>query len=41
MTVKCMKLKFKMLMKILAVINKCLILLIVRLSENTMMIQAN
>ena len=35
-----MKLKLKMSMKILVAINKCLILLIIRLSENTMVVQA-
>ena len=39
--VQCMKLKLKMLMKILALIKKCLILVTIWLSQNTMTIQAN
>ena len=38
---KYMKLKMKMSMKILTVIKKCLILVIIWLSQNTMMIQTN
>ena len=36
-----MKLKLKVSMKILEAIEKCLILLIIRLSKNAMMIQTN
>ena len=36
-----MKLKLKMYMKILAAIKKCLILVIILQSQNTMMIQTN
>ena len=36
-----MKLKVKMSIKMLAVINKCLISLIISLSQNTMIIQTN
>ena len=35
------KLKLKMSTKILAAIKKCLILVIIRLSQNTVMIQVN
>ena len=35
------EIKMKMSMKILATIKKCLILVIIRLSQNTMMIQTN
>ena len=35
------KLKLKMSAKILAAIKKCLILVIIRLSQNTVMIQIN
>ena len=41
LTVLCIKLKPKMSMKILAAIKKCLILVIISLSQNTMMIQTN
>ena len=37
----CMKLKLKMSLKILAAIKKCLISVIIRLSQNTIMIQTN
>ena len=36
-----MKLKLKMSIKILAVIKKCLILVIIRLIQNAMIIQTN
>ena len=36
-----MKLKLKISMKILAVIKKCLTLVIIQLSKNTMMIETN
>ena len=39
--VQCMKLKLKISMNILAAIKKCLILVIIRLSQNTVMIQTN
>ena len=39
--VYCMKLKLKMSIKILAAIKKSLILVIILLSQNTMMIQTN
>ena len=39
--VECMKLKLKTSMKILAAIKKCLILVIIRLTENTIMVQEN
>ena len=39
--VYCMKLKLKMSMKILATIKKCLILVIIPLSQNIMIIQIN
>ena len=39
--VKCIKLKLKMSMKMLAAIKKCLILAIIRLTQNTMMVQTN
>ena len=41
LTVKFMELKLKMSIKILAGIKKCLILLIIWLSQNTMIIQRN
>ena len=40
-TVYCMKLKLKMYMNYLAAIKKCLISVIIQLSQNTMMIQTN
>ena len=39
--VQCMKLKLNMSTKISAAIKKCSILEIIRLSQNTMIIQAN
>ena len=38
---KCMKLKLKMSMKVLAMIKKCLTLVIIHLSQNNMIIQTN
>ena len=40
-TVYCMKLKLKMYMNYLVAIKKCLISVIIQLSQNTMMIQTN
>ena len=40
-TAWCMKLKLKMFMKILGKIKKCLILVIIQLSQNVMMIKTN
>ena len=39
--VYCIKLELKMSMKILAAIKKCLILVIIRLSQNTIIIQTS
>ena len=38
---QCIKLKLKMSMKVLATIKKCLILVVIRNSQNTMIIQTN
>ena len=38
---QCIKLKLKMSMKVLATIKKCLILAVIRNSQNTMIIQTN